>query len=194
VYLATRAGSSGTQSSLWVINSLNGALVASFPLGHLETSPTLSYSGATLWVGNTAGDLYAINPATLAQKWTSPAALGSAVKGFVWEDLTTAGRLYFTTADGNVWCLQDPGAGPPPNPASPVWKTAVAGASMPLVLNALYVGSSDGKVHELNLITGVDAKQFTLAGTVGDISTEDSTQIFAGTSAGTIYKLPLPLP
>lgn len=193
VYLATRAGA-GAQSSLWVIDTLNGSLVASFPLGHLESSPTLSYSGGTLWVANTAGDLYAINTATLAQKWTSPAALGSAVKGFVWEDLTTAGRLYFTTADGNVWCIQDPGAGSPPNPASPVWKTMVPGASMPLLLDSIYVGSTDGSVHELNVITGADTKQFTLAGTVGDLSTEDSTQLFAPTSAGTIHKLPLPLP
>lgn len=197
IYVASRAGASGTQSSLWVINALNGALVTSFALGHLETSPTLSYDGATLYVGNTAGDLYAINAATLALKWTSPSALGTAIKGFVWEDWTTAGRLYFSTADGNVWCLQDPGAGAPPNPASPVWKTAVAGASTPVLLSALYVGSSDGKLHQLNISTGVDEKQFIVGdgtATVGDASTEDTNQVFVGTTAGKIYKIPLPLP
>jgi outer membrane protein assembly factor BamB len=193
LYVTSRAGG-GSQASLWVLSTLNGALEASFPLGHIENSPTLSSTGATLWVANTSGQLYAINTVSLTQKWTSPAALGSAVKGFVWEDFITAGRLYFSTADGNVWCLQDPGAGSPPNPASPVWKTLVAGASMPLLLNSLYVGSSDGRVHELNLITGVDAKQFTLAGTVGDLSTENGTEVFAPTSAGKIYKIPVPLP
>ena len=54
----------------------------------------------------------------------------------------------------------------------------------------LYVGSSDGRVHELNITTGVDTKQYTLGNTVGDISTETSTEIFAPTSAGKIYKIP----
>jgi outer membrane protein assembly factor BamB len=194
LYVVSRAGA-GTQASLWVINTLDGALVAAFPLGHIETSPTLSVSGTTLWVANTSGNLYAINAATLAPKWTSPAALGSAVKGFVWEDFTTTGRLYLSTVDGNVWCLQDPGTGPPPNPASPVWKTLVAGASAPLLLGSLYVGSSDGTIHELNLIDGADAKQFTIgSATVGDLSSETATEIFAPTSAGKIYKIPLPLP
>jgi hypothetical protein len=193
LYVTSRAGA-GAQASLWVISTLNGALEASFPLGHVENSPTLSSSGATLWVANTSGQLYAIDTASMTQKWSSAAALGSAIKGFVWEDLNTAGRLYFTTANGNVWCLQDPGAGPPPNPASPVWKTAVAGASMPLPLDAIYVGSSDGQIHELNITTGVDTKQLLLEATVGDLSTENATEVFAPTSSGKIFRIPLPLP
>jgi hypothetical protein len=197
LYVASRAGSSGSQPSLWVINTVDGSLVQSFALGHLESSPTLSFDGTTLYVGSTAGFLYAIDAASLAMKWPAPAALGSAVKGFVLEDGATPGRLYFSTADGQVWCLQDPGPGAPPNPASPVWKRAVPGASTPLVLDKIYVGSSDGRIHQLDPVTGVDEKQFVLGdgtATVGDPSTEDGTQIFAGTTAGTLYKVPLPLP
>jgi hypothetical protein len=32
------------------------------------------------------------------------------------------------------------------------------------------------------------------AATVGTPSTEDETQLFVGTTAGTLYKIPLPLP
>jgi outer membrane protein assembly factor BamB len=197
LYVATRAGASGTQPSLWVISTLDGSLLQSFALGHLEVSPTLAGDGKTLYVGNTAGNLYAVDTTTLALKWSGPAVLGAALRGFVWEDATTAGRLYFSTADGQVWCLQDPGPGLVPNAAAPVWKRAVAGASAPLVLDKVYVGSSDGRIHQLDLATGVDEKQFILGdGTavVGDPSTEDGTQIFAGTTAGTLYKVPLPLP
>jgi len=121
--------------------------------------------------------------------------LGSALKGYVWEDWSVAGLIYFTTVDGNVWALQDTGPGAPP--AAPVWKQPVAGASSPLVLESLWVGSSDGKLHQLNLTSGVDEKQVTIGdgtATVGDVSTENGTELFVGTTAGTLYKLPLPLP
>src|SRR4029079_17396199 len=95
-------------------------LVKSFALGHLQTAPTVSFDTNTLYVCNTAGQLYAINLTTLATKWTSPSALGSAVNGFVWED--GAGALYFTTANGNVWKMQDPGAGRRAKPAAPTCK------------------------------------------------------------------------
>ena len=158
LYVASRAGAAGNQRSLWVINALDGTLVQSFALGHLQSSPTLSFDESTLYVGNTTGSLYAINLNTLALKWTSPSALGSALVGYVWEDTSITGRLYFTTANGQVWCLQDAGAGSPPNAASPVWKRAVAGASTPLLLDKIYVGSTDGKVHEIDPTTGVDQK------------------------------------
>jgi hypothetical protein len=204
IYVASRAGAAGTQPSLWVINSLNGALVTSFALGHIESAPTLSSDGSTLYIGNQAGDLYAVNVATLALKWTSPAALGTAIKGFVWEDATTVGRLYFATADGNVWCLQDPGAGAPPNPAAPCWKTPVAGPSTPLLLDKLYVGSSDGRLHQLRLTDGFEGAPSNNplqvgdgTNAVGDPSTETGSEVFVGTgvsAGGKLYKFPLPLP
>ncbi len=197
LWVASRAGASGNQPSLWVINTLDGSLVQSFALGHLQVAPTMSYDETTVYVGNTSGRLYAIDANTVAQKWSSFSNLGSAVIGYVWEDLSTTGRLYFTTANGQVWCLQDNGAGSPPNAGSPVWKRAVAGASTPLLLDKLYVGSTDGKVHQIDPTTGVDQKQFTVGdgtSTVGTPSTEDTTQIFVGTTAGTLYQIPLPLP
>jgi outer membrane protein assembly factor BamB len=197
LYVASRAGATGTRPSLWVINSLDGTLVQSFALGHLQSSPTLSYDEATLYVGNTTGGLYAINLNTLALKWTGPAALGSALIGYVWEDVNTAGRLYFTTANGTVWCVQDPGAGAPPTAGGACWQRTITGASTPLLLDNLYVGAADGRIHEIAPATGVDQKQFTVGdgtATVGTPSTEDGTQVFVGTTAGTLYKIPLPLP
>ncbi len=149
-------------------------------------------------MGNTAGDLYAVDVGSLTLKWPSPAALGSAVKGFVVEDPAMPGRLYFASADGTVWCGQDPGPGVTPGPGDLIWLRPVPGASTPLVLaNKVYVGSSDGRVHQLDPATGVDEYQFVVgdgSATVGEPSTEDGGQLFVGTTAGTLYKLPLPLP
>ena len=195
LYVASRAGAASNQQSLWVINTLNGTLVQSFALGHLQSSPALSGDNNTLYVCNTTGQLYAINTNTLATKWSSPSALSSAVNGFVWED--SYGALYFATANGNVWKMQDNGAGTPPNPASPLWKRAVTGASTPLVMDKVYVGASDGKIHQIDPVTGIDEKQFTVGdglSTVGSPSTEDGSQLFVGTAAGALYKVPLPLP
>jgi outer membrane protein assembly factor BamB len=197
VYVASRAGAAGNQPSLWVLDSRDGTLVQSFSLGHLQSSPTLSWSETTLYVGNTAGQLYAVDLDTLALKWTSAAALGSALIGYVWEDFDVGGRLYFTTANGTVWCLQDPGPGAPPTAAGAVWQRAIAGASTPLLLDKLYVGSSDGRIHQIDPATGVVDTQFTVGdgtSTVGTPSTEDGAQVFVGTTAGTLYKIPLPLP
>jgi hypothetical protein len=200
VYVVSRSNS-GTQPSLWVINSLSGALVTSFSLGDIEASPTLSGDGNTLYVATTSGNLYAISTSgTPGYKWTGAhyTALGTAVQGFIWENADIPGRLYFSSSNGYVWSLQDPGAGvAPPNPATPVWKTAVASPSTPLPMDKLYVGSSDGKVHQLNLTSGVDEKQFTVGGgayQVGDVSSETGSEIFVPTTEGTLYKLPVPLP
>ncbi|MFQ5947901.1 MAG: hypothetical protein ACE5KX_03460 [Acidimicrobiia bacterium] len=212
VYVASRAGAAN-QRSLWVIDSLNGNVVAcantdaDCKLGHLQTSPTLSYDGTTIYVANTAGELYAIDVAAdpPAFKWTGThkVALGTAINGFVWEDWSVAGRLYFSTADGKAWCLDDPGAGvgppavPPDLPQSSCpWNSLVnaSGVSTPLLLDKLFVGSSDGKVHQINLSTGVDEKQFTVGDgskTVGDVSTETGNEIFVPTTEGKLYRIDL---
>jgi len=94
-----------------------------------------------------------------------------------------------------VWCIQDNGGS-----ASSVWTTAVTAPSTPPPMETLlYVGSSDGKVHQLRLSDGFDdpVKRYTVGdGTkqVGDVSTETLTELFVPTTEGKLYKLPLPLP
>jgi concanavalin A-like lectin/glucanase superfamily protein/putative pyrroloquinoline-quinone binding quinoprotein len=204
IFLTSHAGS-GTQTSYFVINSLNGALIGSLGnLGHIDSSPAPSYNGTTVYVGTTAGKLYAINnaaPPTL--KWGAPFDLlsaSAAVKGFIWEDFAAPGKLYLATSDGFVWCVQDQGASAVgcagwPNPA----RVAVPGPSTPLEMGGyLYVGSNDGNLYEINLATGAPKTLVVGAGTaaVGDVSTDDGggIYVFVGTSAGRIYKIQIPLP
>jgi len=193
VYVASRSNG-GTQASLWALNGLNGSLVTSRNLNDVEASPTMSYDGNTLYVANLSGDLYAINlnSPTLANKWPTPFPAGDPIKGFIWEDWNTPGRLYFATSGNLVWCITDNGGTP-----GYQWATVVSNPSTPLPMDTLlYVGSSDGKVHQLRLSDGNDdpAKRYTVgsgAYQVGDVSTETWTEIFVPTTEGKLYKLPL---
>jgi outer membrane protein assembly factor BamB len=187
IYVATR----GTGSTLWILSTLDGSIVQQLALGNLETSPALSTDGATIYVGNAAGRIYAVDAETFA---ATNSDLGSAIKSLIWEDWGVSGRLYFSTADGNVRCLQHNGDGT----FTQVWTVPVAGASTPLLLDKIYVGSSDGRLHELDT-DGGNPKVFPAAGTldgstVGDVSTEDGIHVFVGTSGGKLFKIQVPLP
>ena len=207
LYVASKAGSSGTQQSLWVIKTVDGETVlkgqpvspcsACTVTGrHFDTSPTLSWDGATLYLGAMDGTLYAINTSDLTPKWNLPLGAGANIKtaAFVWEDYAIPGRLYFATADGNVRCVYDNGGGS----ACAGWTvTNVPGASTPLLLGKLFVGSSDGTVYQIDPATGLTDKRFPAAGTLdgtsklGAISTETGNEIFVGTDGGKIFKIPL---
>jgi hypothetical protein len=208
LYVASKAGSSGTQQSLWVIKTVDGeAVLKGQPVSpctactvtgrHFDTSPTLSWDGATLYLGAMDGTLYAINTTGLTPKWNLPLGAGANIKtaAFVWEDYSIPGRLYFTTADGNVRCVQDNGGS---GSACAGWTvTNVPGASTPLLLGKLFVGSSNGTVYQIDPATGLTDKQFPAAGTLdgtsklGAISTETGGEIFVGTDGGKIFKITL---
>ncbi len=204
IYVASRAGATGTQSSLWVINSLTGAIVQQLALTHLQTSPTLSQDGNTIYVANvnnagTAWTLYAIDATSFATRWTY--GLTGALKGFVWQDPGGTAQLYFSTANGKVSCVKDNGATTGLCGSWGASNISVgSSASNGIPLDAYYVGSSDGKIHMINLSTGLDQKQFPTASTLdgantlGDLSTETGNELFVGTSGGKLFKIPLPLP
>ena len=188
--------SDGTHLYRWTLAS-GKADLGSF--GSFASVSALSADGATIYAGSwdgASGTLYAVDATTLTVKWSL--GLGSAgnFKGFIWEDTVNAGRLYFSNGS-EIRCVQDFGAS---GSACPGWTlTPVTAASTPLLLDKIYVGSSDGRLHQIDPATGVDEKQFpaatTLDGTqVGDVTTETGNEVFVGTLAGKLYKIPLPLP
>jgi len=197
--IVTTKSNGGAQPSLWTLSTITGSLVQSAGYGDV----TMGLGGATngtLYVGTTSGKLYEFDPVTLAMAWSSPYDTGTnnGIVGWVWEDWGQPGRLYFSTTDGHVWSVQASGTTAPP---SLVWKTTLAGASAPLVLESngvLYVGGSDGKVHELRLTDGVDQKQSTVGGGASAVGspTWDSTSgwLYAPTANGKIWAVPAPLP
>jgi hypothetical protein len=202
----TSGDAGATQRSLWIIKTVDGEGVlkgqvmtcaACSGLGVLDTSPTLGSDGNTLYFGNTAGRLYAFDVNTLAIRWYRD--LGAAIKGFVWDG--GAGNLYLSTTN-TVWRVQDNfndtgAANSSDNVRSTVqWQRTVTGASMPLLLsNAVYVGSSsDFLLHEIALDNSSEKTLALDSTAVGDVSTDDGTNVYVSTAAGKLYKIQVPLP
>ena len=192
LYVASRDGSAGTQSGIWILDIVaSGALLARFSGGDFTTAPSVLFDNTQLLVGDEAGVLHVVDLAALT-KTTNTVAGGSAFKGFVWEDFNLPGRLYFVTVDGNVWALAGSSA------SSTLWKTRpVASGTVAQMLPAntsLWVGGSNGTLYQLSLATGAVTTTLTIgAGTlsVGPVSTETTGELYVGTTDGTLYKIQL---
>jgi hypothetical protein len=169
VWVSSRAGCLNAQPSLWKIDPSTKAILNTQNLGDIDTDPSLTFSSDVLFVannGNThpamtcvAGNslLYAINPvtgATLATFNTGdgslvsyPAVLGSSSPyTILFSGATQVHAVSFNKAT---------------NTFTPLWATTVSVPSAPIGFTGLglvFVGSNDGKIHELNLATGADVK------------------------------------
>jgi outer membrane protein assembly factor BamB len=86
------------------------------------------------------------------------------------------------------------------NTFTPGWNTSIVSPSTPICFAGLfkvYVGSADGKIHELDLSTGVDCKQRTVnlgqPSVVGDPSVDVSLSlIYASATDQRIYAFAFP--
>lgn len=215
LWVATGGGSGGTQKSLWLIDTLTGTEVTTTinagngvgVLGDLtNSSPSLSFDLTTLWVGSASGRLYAVDAAAATPSLRYSLQLGGTtptITGFVWEDWTTPARLYVPVTvggSGGVWCVQDTGAALTPCsdwPVNPRLVTSGA-VSQPMVIGtAIFFPGSDGRVYQVNTSDGQlylgTGTPFTVeAGTaLGGLSTEDTSQLFVGTSGGRTYRIDL---
>ena len=200
-------GNNAGQASLWVINTLNGNLITSFSgVGNqVDSAPTPSADGTTVYVGDAAGNVYAFDAATngttkkysLLLAGTSPA-----ITGYIWEDWTTPGKLYIpviTNGSAGVWCVQDNGSA---LVACPSWttnpRTGSSTLAEPLVTGtAIFFPVSTGIIYQLNTSDGAlyggTGHPFTVESGValGGLSTEDWTQLYVGTSSGRSYRINL---
>jgi len=210
VWVTSRSACGTSQPSLWEMNPSTGAVQAIANLGDIDASPTLTFSSDVLFVATvgdsggtpcTAGNstIYAINPttgATIASFVTSdgpavsyPVVLGSAPPyTVIYSGATQVHALSIDTSR--------------PTPLfMPVWNTTVANPSAPISstgLQFVFVGSSDGKIHELMLTTGADVKDEVTnigatKGTVGDPSIDEvMSRIYVTTTDQRAYAFAIP--
>jgi hypothetical protein len=210
VWVTSRSACGTSQPSLWEMNPSTGALQAIANLGDIDASPTLTFSSDVLFVATvgdsggtpcTAGNstIYAINPMTgtmIASFVTSdgpavsyPVVLGSAPPyTVIYSGATAVHALSIDTSR--------------PTPMfAPAWSTTVANPSAPISstgLQFVFVGSSDGKVHEINLTTGADVKDEVTnvgatKGTVGDPSIDEvMSRIYVTTTDQRAYAFVFP--
>jgi hypothetical protein len=210
VWITSRSACGVSQPSLWQINPTTGAAKGIANLGDIDASPTLTFSSDVLFVA-TVGDsgggacvagnstIYAINPttgATIANFVTSdgpivsyPVVLGSKPPyTVIYSGATAVHALSIDTSR--------------PTPVfAQVWNTTVANPSAPISstgLQFVFVGSSDGMVHELMLTTGADVKDEVAnigptKGTVGDPSIDEvMSRIYVTTTDQRAYAFVFP--
>ena len=210
VWITSRSACAAAQPSLWKINPATGAILATENLGDIDASPTLSFSGDVVFVANngdlggstcTAGNstIYAINPvtgATIASFTTSdgsvvsyPIVLGTVPPyTVIYSGATAVHALSINTSLATPTFV-------------PVWNTTIANPSAPISSigqQYVYVGSSDGTIHEISLSTGVDTKDAVAnigptKGTVGDPSIDEVlSRIYVTTTDQRAYAFTIP--
>ena len=155
IWVTTRSAAGTAQPSLWKINANTGAVLFTANLGDIDSSPSLSAFSDLLLAGTNGGILYAINPATGATLGSYNGGDG-AIRGF---PVAMAWSSPFNIVFCTNTLVQGVSFNAATNTFTPLWTTAVAGPSAPIVYGKIYVGSSDGKIHEIDPFTGVDGKQ-----------------------------------
>jgi len=201
IYFASRSRSGGSSDALWCL-SFNGTgftKLWSAALGDIDGAPVML--GGRLYVGNNAGTVYAVDPATGATIWSYTTTDG-AVKGYIWPEYTTGTpspaaprRLYFSTTN-TVWAIDDTGSS-----ATADWSvTTIPGPSTPLAPfrdTRVYVGSTNGRLYQIDAATGSVTTSVVLgdgtAAVGGPALDVINNMAYVGSESGTVYAVQLPL-
>jgi outer membrane protein assembly factor BamB len=192
---ANSIAATANRPDLWKIDPSTGSILSTVNLGgNIDSAPSLPFLGDFVFVGANSGTLYAINPTTLATVASfTPAPVNGAIKGF---PVVLGAALPYTiifSTNGNVNAVSFNGA-----TFTSLWKTPITAPSTPISapgLTTVYVSSSDGKIHELDLITGADSKQRIVdtGATVGDPSLDVVLKrIIVGSTDGRVYAFTFP--
>jgi outer membrane protein assembly factor BamB len=149
LYFASHAIAEGADS-VWALDLETGDKVWSTPLGNVSGSAVVR--GDDLYVGTDDGLIQGIDVTDGSVKLNFPFDTGDgATRGFVFPDY--ASRRIYVSTQTTVWCLRDvepvvirewsqPGI---PDPSTPV---------VPSGSRFLWVGSSNGRLYQLDLTTG----------------------------------------
>ncbi|MFQ5776804.1 MAG: DNRLRE domain-containing protein [Terriglobia bacterium] len=204
VWVSSRAGSGGTQPSLWKLNSVTGALIESFNLGDIDGSPTLNADGQQVYVVVNSGSLVAARTSIPACTFTTnpgtgagvgfplPISAGANADDIFFSTATTVNKVNF--AYGAATCT-----GTFTTPATGWTNPAIATPSAPIFTPLpltlfLYVGSSDGRLHKIDPTTGADlaTRDVNLSATVGSPSFDVVlSRLYVGDTSGRIYAFDL---
>lgn len=194
LYFTSRARGGGSGDTLWCLSFTNSSAskVFSVPVGDADAAPVLLQG--RVYVGNNAGEVKAIDANTGTVVWTYSTGDGP-VKAFVLPNFSSLPRqLYFTT-NNRVWRLTDNGSS-----ATLDWSlTSIANPSPPLLnptTGLLYVGSSGGRLYEVNTTNQAVKSVLLPTGSVVGAPTLDTRNqmVIVGNELGTVHAVAVPLP
>lgn len=192
-YFASRAKTGGSSDTVWALSftGTSATKVWSTAIGDSDSTPVLT--STRVYVDNRAGVLYALDRTTGAVAWSYGANDG-AVQGPLQVD-AASGRIYFATAN-KLWSITDAGSSATLN-----WTVTIAKPAAALFTGtALLAGSADGKLYQLTNLTNPTPTSTSLTLGTGTAAigapTYDATNtmVYAGSDAGAIYGVALPLP
>ena len=193
-YFASRTHPSGSANTLWCVSftATSVSLEWARALGNIDGSPVLR--NGRLYVGTNAGIVYAVaTDGTI--EWAL--ALGDGpIKGFPFP---RGSNQFFVSTNNKIWSVLDNVTFGSVSPGWPV--TAIPSPSIPLHVPgtmALLVGSGDGKLYQMNVVTPLPLKSVVLGDGSAAVGapTMDLLKmlLYVGTDAGVIYAVTFPLP
>lgn len=201
VWVTSRAAGGTGQPSLWKLDAATGAVISSLNLGDIDASPTPSWDGSFIYVGTNAGELKAIRLGDNAPFTHTPASGTGGIKGLPWPlgfvtpSVATPDTIVFSR-DTTVHSVNFNGSTFSANWTQTLTGTPTVSAPVDDGANHLYIGASDGKVHQLDVATGTDQKQVTIVPgtpTVGDPAFDVTlNRIYVGATDGHIYSFSTP--
>lgn len=193
IFFTSRRNPEGSSDTVWCLGfqATTATKLWSFNAGDIDAAPNLR--DGVLYVGNTSGQVFALNAASGAELWSTPYSTGDgAVKGYVWVDrVNGSNHLYFSTFS-QVHALFDHGS----SVATMFGAINVADPSPIMIIDDdLYVASSqsNGSILRLEKSTGVQLG----SETIGDPLTSKALgvpafdgsiyQVIIGTEGGRVY-------
>lgn len=202
IWMTSRSNGGTSQPSLWKLNSNTGVVLFTANLGPIDYGPTLAPQSDVLFVPVNGGVLTAIDPVTGITLGSINPGDGGVKNSPATATFSMPYTVVFTT-NTQVWAYQFSCATSPclagGGTFTKLWGgTAVNNPSAPLTfagINKVYVGGGDGKIHELDVNTGVDGKQRLLntGVTVGDVGIDVVlNHVLASASDGRSYAFAIP--
>ena len=202
VWVTSRSNGGTSQPSLWKLNSNTGTVLFTANLGPIDYGPTLGPQSDVLFVPVNGGSLTAIDPVTGITLASLNPGDGGVKNSPAIATISMPYTVVFTT-NTKVWAYQFTCATTPcmagGGTFTKLWGgTAVNNPSAPLTffgISKVYVGGGDGKIHELDVNTGVDGKQRLLntSVTVGDVGIDlVLNNVLASASDGRSYAFAIP--
>ncbi len=195
VYFTSMAGTSAAQHSIWAVNTTNGALRWSHPIGNVAGSVSTTPYGDKIYAGTTDGKVYSYLPDG-TQRWVCQLDAGTG--GIYGASAYNSGKLYVATLNDRVYRINDGNGTIDTTWGSPNGYVSITSPSQPVPapgINTVYVGSGDGNLYELNMSTGAVRSAKYIGYTIGDPTVDPSASpelIYVGTSDGRIHCFTLP--